>query len=171
MTMYNTTTQTGTYTVVDIKKAFEGFAADFRMIAQRTEKMSSALVEQYLNDITAWAEGKYLEYVDIALVDSNDKPIKATRFTIDESGKATQSDRAGGNDWPNSPNTRLVIILQNSDAWVALGTEKQQKFMIDKNFKIQWGESKIDNSYSHLSKQGAQLYASKGYELKKDNFK
>jgi hypothetical protein len=168
--MYNTYTSTSTYTVVDIRKTFEGFSADFRMIAARTAKMGTTEVESTLHDIMAWAESKYLDYVDIALLDQYNKPVRASRYTVDEKGKAVQSDRAGSNNWPNLANTHLTVIVKNNKAWDSLTTEQRAKFEKDNGFKHNWGPSSIDNSYSHLSKSSAQLYGSNGYELKKDNF-
>jgi hypothetical protein len=169
--MYGTYTSTSTYTVVDIRKTFEGFSADFRMIAARTEKMSVQDVENTLHDIMAWAESKYLEYVDITLLDQSNKPVRAARYTVDEKGKAVQSDRAGSNDWPNIANTYLTVIVKNNKTWDNLSKEQQSKFEGDNGFKRNWSPSSIDNSYSHLSKAGAQLYGSNGYELKKENYK
>lgn len=169
--MYGTITNTSTYTVVDIRKTFEGFSADFRMIAMRTEKLSGGEVEDILHDILLWAEFKYLNYLDIALVDQNNKPLRAARYTVDENGKAIQSDRAGSNDWVSITNTSLTVIVQNNNAWRALSVEQRSKFETDNKFKKTWSPSNIDNSYGHLSKESAQLYASKGYELKKENYK
>lgn len=169
--MYNTFTNTSTYTVIDIRKTFEGFCADFRMIARRTEKKTVEEVENYLHDILVWAENKYLKYVDITLVDSNNNPLIASRYTVDENGNATQGERAGNNDWQNIANTKLVVIVMNKDTWNKMPMEEQEKFKQANNFKISWGRSNIDNSYNHLSKDRAQLYASKGYELQKENFK
>lgn len=169
--MYSTYTSTSTFTVVDIRKTFEGFSADFRMIAARTEKMAGKDVESTLHDIMAWAESKYLDYVDITLLDQNNRAIRAARYTVDEKGKAVQSDRAGSNDWPNITGTSLTVIVKNNTAWGALSHEQQSKFESENGFMRTWGPSKIDNSYSHLSKASAQLYGSNGYELKKDNFK
>ena len=169
--MYSTVTNTATYTVVDIRKTFEGFSADFRMIATRTGKKSIMEVEEYLHDIMAWAENKYLKYVDITLIDANNKPLKAARYSVDESGKATQSERAGNNDWQNIFNTQLMIIIMNKDSWNNMSLAEQEKFKQLNNFKKSWGPSQIDNSYSHLSRDNAQMYASKGYELQKENFK
>ena len=97
--------------------------------------------------------------------------IRSTRYSVDENGKAIQSDRAGNNDWQNIPNTHLTIIVQNKDSWNGLTSSEKDEFKRINNFKIDWGPSKIDTSYNHLSKESAQLYASKGYELKKENFK
>lgn len=169
--MYNTTTATATYTVVDIRKTFEGFSADLRMIASRTEKMTGTDVEKYLHDIIALAENKYLKRVDITLLDQNDNPVKASKYTIDENGSATQSDRAGNNEWRNVSNTRLTIIIHYSSSWHELTTEHRDLFRTNNGFEVSWGPSSINTSYSHLSKESAQLYASKGYELRKENYK
>lgn len=170
--MYNTYTNTSTYTVVDIRKTFEGFSADFRMIAARTEKVSLSLVEDITHDILKWAEAKYLDYVDITLVDqSTRKPIRAARFKVDENGKAVQSDRAGSNDWQNISGTYLTIIASTNSTWRGLSAEVQAEFMTKNGFKRTWPTTEIDTSYTHLSRSSAQLYGSNGYELKKDNFK
>lgn len=169
--MYNTVTNTATYTVVDIRKTFEGFSADLRMIAARTGKATISEVENYLHDIMAWAENKYLKYVDITLVDVFNNPLKAVRFSVDENGKAIQSERAGNNDWQNLLNTKLVVIVMNNDSWNNMSSIEKENFKRTNNFIESWSPSSINNSYSHLSKENAQLYASKGYELRKENFK
>ncbi len=170
--MHNTYTSTSTYTVVDIRKTFEGFSADFRMIAARTEKMTLAMVEDITHDILKWAEARYLDYVDITLVEQGSrKPIRAARFKVDENGKAVQSDRAGSNDWQNISGTSLTVIASTNSAWRKLTPEGQTDFMTKNGFKRPWPTTDVDNSYSHLSKSGAQLYGSNGYELKKENYK
>lgn len=170
--MYGTFTNTGTYTVTDIRKTFEGFNADFRMIATRTGKKSISEVDALINDIMIWAETKYLDYIDIALLNADKKPIKATRYRVDENGKANQSDRAGNNnDWQNLLNTELKVAVNFNSKWTNLSQEQRNKFMTDNNFICGWDIIDFDNSYNHLIKDVAQLYASKGYELKKENFK
>ncbi len=170
--MYNTFTNTGTYTVTDIRKTFEGFNADFRMIAARTGKRTISEVEAFVNDIMIWAETKNLDYIDIALLNSDKKPIKAVRFRVDENGKANQSDRAGNNnDWQNLFNTELRIVVNFNSKWTNLTEEQKNNFMTANNFRFSWGKLDFDNSYNHLTKNDAQLYANKGYELKKENYK
>ena len=109
--MYSTTTNTSTYTVVDIRKTFEGCEADIRMIARRTGKWSMAYVDQIFHDIIKLAEEEYLNSVDITLLDATDKVIRATKFVVNANGTAIASDRAGANDWTDIPNTRLSVIL------------------------------------------------------------
>ena len=166
-----TQTTTGTYTVVDIRKTFEGFSADLRMIGLRTGKKSLTEVEDYLHDILLWAESKYLIQVDITLIDMNEKPIQAARYKVDEQGKSISSERPGNNLWSNIPGSRLMVIVTNSKSWWSLSEDDRLSFMKANQFKLTWGRTSIDTSYSHLSKSDAQLYASKGYELKKENYK
>lgn len=170
--MYSTFTNTGTYTVTDIKKTFEGFSADFRMIATRTGKRTISEVEALINDIMIWAETKNLDYIDIALLNAELTALKAVRYRVDENGKANQSDRAGNNnDWQNLPNTNLRVVVNFNTKWKSLTQDQQTRFMTDNNFRCSWGRLDFNNSYNHLTKDDAQLYASKGYELKKENFK
>ncbi|MDX2189573.1 MAG: hypothetical protein SFY32_06900 [Bacteroidota bacterium] len=171
MSSYNTTTATTTYTVIDIRKTFEGFEADLRMIARRTEKWTMEYVDKIFYDVIKLAEAKYLNYVDITLLNSLDVPVRATRFTVEENGKAINGERAGGNDWPNLPYTRLSVILSYNQKWHNLSPEEKQQFSDNNNFKIGWVTSHIDNSYFHLKKEDGQLFASKGYEVQKTNFK
>ncbi len=168
---YYTSTQTSTYTVVDIRKTFEGFDADIRMIARRTGKWSTDYVDNVVHDIIRLAEARYLSQVDITLLDGAGTPVIASRYSVNEAGNAIMGSRAGGNDWPNLLNTHLQVILWYTSAWHSLTTDQKQRFCIDKGFKVGWSTSQIDTSYSHLQQEQAQLYASKGYELSKQNFK
>jgi hypothetical protein len=167
--MYNTITKT--YTVVDIRKTFEGLNADMRMIARRTAKWSSDYVDNIMYDIMKLAENKYLLSVDIILRDSNNITIQAAKFIINEDGKATTGDRAGGNNWSDLPNTSLTVILSYSSIWKTLSDIEKDNFRKSNDFKIPWVPSDIDNSFPNLRKSKEQLYASNGYELQKENYK
>ncbi len=169
--MYNTITKTSTYTVVDIRKTFEGCEADIRMIARRTGKWSVTYVDQIFHDIIKLAEEEYLISVAITLLDATDKVVRATKFVVNANGTAITSDRAGANDWTDIPNTRLSVILSYSQKWHNLTLEQKAKFQRDNTFKISWGSSNIDSSFPHLIKSQGQLYASKGFELQKTSYK
>ncbi len=169
--MFSTTTNTSTYTVVDIRKTFEGCEADIRMIARRTGKWSMEYVDKVFHDIIKLAEEEYLHSVDITLLNNADTVIRATKFIVNANGTAITSDRAGANDWVDIPNTRLSVILSYTQKWHELTEEKKIKFQSDNFFKIPWVSSYIDNSFPHLIKSQGQLYASKGFELQKTSYK
>ncbi|GAB4094263.1 HORMA-1 domain-containing protein [Flaviaesturariibacter terrae] len=164
-------TFTSTFTVVDIRKAFEGFEADLRMIARRTEKWTQSYVEDVFHDIIKLAESKYLRRVSISLQDADGVVIQATRFTVNDSGTAISGARAGGNDWPCQPNTSLTVTLEYTSAWFSLSEDARTSFRRNNSFKINWSPSSLNTEFPHLAKQSAQTYASNGYQLEKDNFK
>jgi Bacterial HORMA domain family 1 len=169
--MYGTNTTTSTYTVLDIRKTFEGCETDIRTIARRTGKWSMEYVDNIFHDILILAENEYLHSVDIALQEnSTDKILKASKFIVNSAGNKNESERAGkNNDWADIPNTHLAVILEYTQKWKNLSPESKTNFR--NKFKVSWEASNIDNSFPHLSKIDAQLYASKGYELQKTNFK
>lgn len=168
--MYNTKTSTKTYTVIDIKKTFEGFEADLRMIVRRTGKWTMSYTDDVFHDIIKLAENKYLKSVDIVLIDSNKKPIKASKYIINENGTATSGDRPGKNNWEDIENTTLSVILSFTTSWKGLSSQSKEDFKQKNEFKIDWINSSINNSFPNLNKSNAQLYASKGYELNKTNY-
>lgn len=168
---YNTTTTTSTYTVIDIRKTFEGFEADLRMIARRTEKWGADFVDKVFHDIIKLAEAKYIRSVDIVLLNTANTPIRAAKYTVNDAGTSITGERAGGNDWSNMPNTYLEVIVSYTAAWHLLTQQQKEAFQQANDFKIGWSASAIDNSFPNLSKQGAQTFASNGYELNKTNYK
>jgi hypothetical protein len=170
--MYNTITTTSTYTVIDIRKTFEGCETDIRTIARRTNKWTMEYVDLVFYDILMFAENGYLKSVDIILMDTNDSVLRATKFIVNANGTAISSDRAGkNNDWENIPNTRLSIIIEYTQKWRTFSDLEKANFRTNKKLKIDWVSSSIDNSFPHLSNSNGQLYASKGFELQKTTYK
>lgn len=171
--MYSTQTNTSTYTVVDIRKTFESCEADIRTIARRTGKWSTDYVDKIMHDILKLAENKYLEKVSIALKRrSNDYTIRAAKFKINEEGNKSDSDRAGrNNDWQNIDDTYLTVYLSYTTKWYRLTSQQKKDFYTTNDFKIGWTTTSDDTTFSHLTSSNAQLYASKGYELQKTNYK
>ncbi|GGC15876.1 HORMA-1 domain-containing protein [Dyadobacter sediminis] len=169
--MYGTTTKTSTYTVLDIRRTFEGCEVDIRTIARRTGKWSMEYVDKIFHDILILAESEYLYSVDITLLeDGTNKVLRASKFVVNSLGTTTESERAGkNNDWTDLSNTHLSVILSYTSKWNSLSED--QRIHFQNKLKILWTPSQIDNSFPHLSNSNAQLYASKGYELQKTNFK
>lgn len=169
--MYSTITST--YTVTDIRKTFESLEADIRTIARRTGKWDMSYVDRVFHDILALAENRYLKSVDIVLTnDYIGTVIRASKFIVNSNGTASSGERAGqNNEWANIPNTSLSVILSYTQEWHNLSEESKRKFQTDKYFEIGWVASSIDNTFPHLTSSQAQLYASKGYELQKNNYK
>lgn len=169
--MYYTTSGTLTYTVVDIRKAFEGFEADLRMIARLTDTWSMNLVENVFHDIVKLAEAKYLAEVSIALEDSYGNPVRAAKYVVNANGTAISSARPGGNDWRPIPQTTLSAILSYTAEWEKLTSHEKEQFQVNNDFLASWSSTNIDTSFPHLSRAAGQLYASNGFELQKYNYR
>lgn len=168
---YNTTTRTSTYTVTDIRKTFENCIADIRMISRRTGKWDITYVDRLGKDILKLAESKYLSCVTIILKRNNTGyQLRAAKFTVNDNGNTNEGDRAGKNyDWPADEDTYLSVILSYTSSWRSLTADQKNKFSDD--FEINWTSTSEDLSFSHLSRDNAQLYGSKTYEVQKTNFK
>lgn len=165
---YSTTTNTTTRTVVDVRKTFESFAADLDMIAGRTRKWDTEKVNSLAHDILRLAEEYYLGEIDIVLLDAQDKSVRATKYIVNENGTMPTGDRAGLNNWPNMPNTRLQVVVNYSAKWRGMTTDQQQQFL---NGQLNsWGRSEIDTTHPGLRAENAQQYATNGYELSKTNY-
>ncbi|RZK33134.1 MAG: hypothetical protein EOO61_15825 [Hymenobacter sp.] len=166
----STTTHTFTRTTTDVQKTFASFKADLGMIAMRTGKWTQVQVDFYFHDVLALAEQFYLTQVDIILHNSlTGSPIKVASYTVNNDGTAPIGDRAGGNNWPNQANTHLSLLLFYTSAWHQLSVVEKQAFQ-QRRLQGSWVPSTIDSNYPHLRREAAQLYATNGYELKKQNF-
>lgn len=168
----NTYTITPTFTKIDIRKTFENFEADLRMIVLRTCKWTDTYMENVSHDIHLFAEYGMLSTVDITLIDLTEKALRAVKYTVNENGNVVSGSRPGSNnDWPNLPNTVLKVIVTHTTKWNVLSEEEKAIILKEKGFKSSWSRIHVDLNYPHLSKEDAQLYGNKGYELKKENFK
>ena len=168
----NTNTCTSTYTVIDVRKTFEGCETDIRTIARRTGKWTVDYVDKVFHDVLLLAEEGYLKNVSIALIDSEtDIPLRAAKFIVNSDGTVMSSDKAGRNtEWPNNFDTKLTVILTYTNNWLNLTKNEQITFRNKNNFKIGWSSSDIDNDFPNLSSSQRQLYASNGYELQKMDY-
>lgn len=169
--MHGTQTRVGTYTIIDIKKTFEGCEADIRTIARRTDKWTMDYVDKIIHDILLLASDGYLDTVSITLLDkSTNTPVRATKFIVNSDGAAVSSDRPGKNlNWPNIPNTQLTMILSYTEKWKRLSPVEENK--INKDFRLSWTPTDIDNNFPNLSSAQSQLYASNKYELQKMDYR
>ena len=168
--MYYTVSGTLTYTVVDIRKAFEGFESDLRMIARLTNTWSMGYVADVFHDIVKLAEAKYLESVSIVQRSNTGVSLKASKFVVNAAGTGISSDRPGGNNWSEIAGSQLKVVLSYTDAWHALSEEQQSRFQDKNDFQIGWSTTDINTNFPGLSRSNAQMYASNGYELKKFNY-
>ncbi len=80
-----TGTQTTTYTVADIRKVVDKFAADFATMALATGLRDRDHVAKVVADLRLFAENGHLEKVNLILKDANGTQINAAVYTVSES--------------------------------------------------------------------------------------
>lgn len=163
-----TTTSTTTRTVVDVRKTFESFAADLDMIAGRTRTWDTNRVDNMAHDVLRLAEASYLKKVDIVLRGEAGQTLRASSYVVNENGTLSSGDRAGANTWPYVAGAILQVVVEPSAKWLALGTTEQRDFLTGQ--RSNWAKSEVDTTYPTLRREGAQQYATNGYELIKTNY-
>lgn len=166
---YGTVTNTATATVVEIRKVFENFDADVRMIAKRTDTWTSEYVGRLVHDVVKLAEQHYLEYVDIRQLGAAGQVLQVSRFRVNPEGSAMTGDRPGGNDWGPVYGSSLSVQLSYSAAWLALSPEQQAAYQTNNGFKIGWVAASL-SSYVHLTRGTGRAYAAKGYGLNREDY-
>ena len=156
-------TITKTYTTIDIRKVCEYFQADLQMLALRTQAMELDHAQKCADDISLMAQAKCLKYVHIQLRDSRGKLAKVHRYSVKED-ILSDSQRPGENRWPCLPNGTLCVVIEYSDE------QKLETLKRSGQLKINWGPSYWSTNYSGMRNDGARLYSSNSYGLRRDSF-
>jgi len=154
-----------TYTVVDVRRVLDCFAADYDMIAQATGLETQDRVADTVHDVKLLAEMGYLARADIVLLDIHGAVIRAARYTVCPAASLWTMQRPGNNLWPRIPNGRLVVVVSYPQKWQRLGDEQQRAFQ--RSLRIPWSPSSIDLSYPGLSGWLDRRYASGAYGMEK----
>jgi len=164
-----TGTQTTTYTVVDIRKVVDKFAADFAMIVQATGIHDRNYVSKVVCDLKIFAEYAYLEKVNLILKDASGTRIRAAVYNVAESAVGWKSDRPGNNLWPRTPGGNLLIIVMTSNTWNEKMPAEKQTFITQK-MNLSWPTGTEDTSFAEMKISAGQKYESNTYGWERTNF-
>lgn len=168
--MSTTGTQTQTYTVVDIRKVLDHFAADFTMISQATGLWSPASVATTVSDLKEFAEAGYLTQVNLILKDKAGTVLKAAVFKVSNAAVGWASERPGNDLWPRTPDGTLKLVADLNQKWWDMQDDGRQAFISSHSLNSKWPVSSEDTSFSGLASSSGQRYASNGYGLQRQNF-
>jgi hypothetical protein len=163
--MAYTESVTQTYTIADIGKVIDCFAADLDMTSQSTGLLSRDLVKQYAMDVKAMAQRGYLVEANIVLTDSAGNIIRAAKYEVSTDAASLSASRPGNNRWPATPGGELSIVLQNSQRWHDLTDSQRAAF--DKTLGTSWIPSNTDISFPGLTRYADRNYVSNGWGVKK----
>ena len=158
-----TQTDTKTDTKTDIRKVFECFTADLRMLAFRTQAMNPKDVDNYEHDILLMAEHECIKSVHIQLRDLYGNLVKVHKYSIQESSLSTPQ-RPGQNNWPSLPSGKLwvIIVEEYPDKW--------KKLQQSGKLKIPWEQSSLSTDYTGMQNEGVRFYSSNSYGLERNTF-
>jgi hypothetical protein len=160
--MSYTGTITATYSTVDVENVVSSFVADLRMIAESTGTWSRSQVENYVSDITYMAKRKYLNFVDLTLLQAGIE-IRAARYTVNESSGELTSSRPGGVLWPRVTGASLRVIIGPTEKWESEPPDRSQ-------FQIQWSATGEDISHSRLKSGHGRNFTSNAYGLQRKDY-
>lgn len=163
-------TQTTTYTVADIRKVVDNFAADFSMMAQSTGLRTRENVAEVVLDLKIFAENGYLVRVRVFLEDKDGNKLRAADYKVSDSAAGWNSDRPGNNLWPRSTDGSLWVLATLSDAWWQKTDAAQEIFIRDQGLHNAWKRTDKDASLVGLSSSAGQKYASNGYGWERTNY-
>ncbi|MDA0173391.1 hypothetical protein OJ998_30085 [Solirubrobacter taibaiensis] len=165
----STLTQTSTYTITDVGKVVDRFAADYYMIAQATGLVGRDHVAAVCHDVKLMAQRRYLDRVDIVLRNSARKEIRAARYAVSTSASGWETDRPGNNLWPRQIGGDLRVVVGHSTDWWAL-TEQQRATFVQNECDLYWSATDIDTSYPGMAGRFDRRYASNAYGMERTIF-
>jgi hypothetical protein len=165
-----TATQTNTYTIADVRKVVENFAADFSMMSTATGLRSREDVARTVADLRAFAEDGHLVEVKLILKDAARNKLRGASYGVSQSALGWTSDRPGNNLWPRTPDGVLWVIVTLGSEWNSMTTTQKQGYKTRRGLNYAWDPTLEDTSLSGLSASYAQRYASNAYGFQRINY-
>jgi hypothetical protein len=156
---------TQTYTIADIGKVIDCFAADLDMTSQSTGLLTRALVRLYAADVKEMAQNGYLEEANIVLKDSAGNVIRAAKYEVSSDGATLTASRPGNNRWPAMPDGELSIVVRKSQKWRDLTDSQRAAF--NETLSKSWVASNTDLSFPALTRYADRSYVSNGWGVTK----
>ena len=157
-----------TYTVADIGKVVDCFAADFDMMAQSTGLRTREDVKDTSADVKHMAERGYLKVVNLYLRDAVGTITRAAKYEVSTNGGALTASRPGNALWPRTPGGMLCVYVEYAQTWWDLPQPRKDAFK--KELSKTWGAITLDTSFPHLTRSADRSYVSNGYAFHKSVF-
>jgi Bacterial HORMA domain family 1 len=161
-------TELVTFTIADIAKVIDCFAADLDMNAQSTGLLTRELVKQYAADVKVMAQSGYLLEANIVLRDAAGNVIRAAKYEVSTDASSLTAHRPGNNLWPRTPGGDLTVVVQYSPTWHDL--TETQRTVFRQNLRTTWSSSSTDLSFPSLSRSADRNYVSNGWGVTKSVF-
>src|ERR1700691_5649394 len=98
--MSSTESFTQSFTIADVGKVIDCFAADLDMTSQSTGLLARDAVKTYAADVKSMAQQGYLMEVNIVLKNAAGIVIRAAKYEVSTDGASLTANRPGNNRWP-----------------------------------------------------------------------
>ena len=159
---------TRTFTIADIGKVLDCFAADLDGMGQSTGLRSRDNTKAVAADVKLMAQKGYLAEVNLYLKDSDGKTIRAAKYTVSTEGASLTASRPGNYLWPRTPGGQLCVHVTFSRAWWDLSDTQRGAFK--QSLELTWGTLQLDTSFPMLTRYSDRNYVSNGFGLQKSVF-
>jgi len=163
--MSSTESLTQSFTIADVSKVIDCFAADLDMTSQSTGLLTREVVKRYAADVKSKAQQGYLIEANIVLQNAAGAVIRAAKYEVSTDGASLTANRPGNNRWPATPGGELSIVLQNSPKWANL--TDAQKAAFNNTLNVSWVASSTDVSFPALTRTADRNYVSNGWGMTK----
>lgn len=167
MSSYTEST-TQTYTIADIAKVIDCFAADLDMTSQSTGLLSRDSVKRYVTDVKSLAQKGYLLEANIVLKDSAGNVTRAAKYEVSTNATTLTASRPGNNRWLATPNGDLSVVVRYSQKWRDQTDSQRQAFR--ETLSTTWTTSDTDLSFPALTRSADRAYVSNGWGVTKSVF-
>ena len=164
-----TQSQTVSFTVADIGKVIDCFAADLDMNAQSTGLLTWETVQRSAQDVKAMAQKGYLVEANIVLQDASGTVIRAAKYEVATDASILTAQRPGNNLWSRTPGGELYVVVRYSQAWRNL--TDTQRAVFAKTLNVIWSSSSTDLSFPGLTRSSDRSYVSNGWGMAKSVYK
>lgn len=162
------TTYSVTYTIADVRRVFDQFAADYDMAAQSTGLVSDDHVTKVVHDVKALAEAGHLWRVDMVLRDSSGETARAQRYDVSTEASLWSAERPGNSLWPRIVYGNLRIVIFFTQRWRDLSDVARALFQ--RNLHLGWSDTDIDTAYPGLIGRADRRYVSNAYGLERTTY-
>lgn len=168
--MSATGTTTTTFTVADIRKVVENFAADYAMIADVTGLRSRDKVANDVSDLNAFAADGYLESVTLSLLDSSGVSVNVAVYKVSRNATGWQIGSPGNNLWPVTPGGSLWLLATLNNTWWNKSDAQKEEYIKDSGLHSPWSKTDKKALLAGLNSSEGQKYASNGYGWARTNY-
>jgi hypothetical protein len=162
-------TFTEDFTVIDVDRVLDQFAADLAMYADSTNLWTPAYAGKVAADVTAFAEAGYLAAVTVHLRDARGRDLRAATYEVNTNAVGLAATRPGGAMWPDTPGGTLDVVVSYTAEWRRLPASRKESFRSD--LQLGWGLCNTDTSFPGLVRTADRSYVSNGYGLNRSTFK